>query len=63
MAFTHNLEVPVVETVVMDSMADVEVIMDPAVIIPMAGDLVEGVSMAEEVVGNGAAFLVDLMLM
>ena len=63
MAFTHNLEVPVVETVVMDSMADVEVIMDPAVIIPMAGDLVEVVSMAEEVVGNGAAFLVDLMLM
>lgn len=46
----------------MDSM-DVEVIMDPAVIIPMAGDLVEVVSMAEEVVGNGAAFLVDLTLM
>ena len=62
MAFTHNLEVPVVETGVMDSM-DVEVIMDPAVIIPMAGDLVEVVSMEEEVVGNGAAFLVDLTLM
>ena len=62
MAFTHNLEVPVVETGVMDFM-DVEVIMDPAVIIPMAGDLVEVVSMAEEVVGNGAAFLVDLTLM
>ena len=51
------------ETGVMDSMADEEVIMDPAVIIPMAGDLVEVVSMAEEVVGNGAAFLVDLTLM
>ena len=63
MAFTHNLEVPGVETGVMDSMADEEVIMDPAVIIPMAGDLVEVVSMAEEVVGNGAAFLVDLMPM